>query len=150
MLLFLFSILRSVRIIKITEYFASPNHHLIFCYEKKWISICICNWLQYKTCQTSNSYPKFQDCSKHASLCWNKKCGKNLEIYSLFLYWKFLYLKIDKKENSGLATIGKYNILELSLVGHLTYRYIDGTYTDILICINIVLNFSKGVRKQLL
>ena len=35
--------------------------------------------------------------------------------------------------------------VELSLVGHLTYRYIDGTYTDILICINIILNFSKGV-----
>ena len=35
--------------------------------------------------------------------------------------------------------------LELSLVGHLTYRYIDGTYTDILICIDIILNFSKGV-----
>ena len=33
--------------------------------------------------------------------------------------------------------------LELSLVGHLTYRYIDGTYTDILICIDIILNFSK-------
>ena len=35
--------------------------------------------------------------------------------------------------------------LELSLVGHLTYRYIDGTYTDILICMDIILNFSKGV-----
>ena len=35
-------------------------------------------------------------------------------------------------------------VLELSLVGHLTYRYIDGTYTDILICIDIILNVSKG------